>query len=100
MDTGIDRLLPGELTAVAARLERHADRLDACAVQARSATATSWQGEAARLHRDVVGEHADDLATYARRVRQAAADVRHLQAVAESRLHMVGAVDLTARVLP
>lgn len=100
MDTGIDRLLPGELTVVAVRLERLADRLDVCAAQVRVATASSWQGEAARLHRDVVGEQADALAAYARRAREAAARVRHLRAVAESRLHALGAVDRTIVMLP
>lgn len=91
---------PGELAAVATRLERYAARLDACATQVRVATPVSWDGPAARLHRERVGEHADDLVALAHRVRASALLVRELQAVAESRLHLVGQVDLTVGIRP
>lgn len=98
MDMGI--LLPGELSGVAARLDRYAVRLEVCATQVRTATATSWQGGAADLHRGRVADHAADLTSLASRVRESARLVRQLQAVAESRLDLVGEVDLTVGLLP
>lgn len=92
--------LPGELSGVAARLDRYAVRLDACATQVRIATATSWQGAAADLHRGRVADHADDLTSLAERVRESARLVRQLQAVAEPRLDLIGEIDLTVGLLP
>ena len=98
MDMGT--FLPGELSGTAARLDRCAGRLETCAAQVRIATATSWQGGAADLHRDRVAGHADDLIALAGRVRESARLVRELQAVAESRLAVVGEVDLTDGLRP
>ena len=98
MDMGT--FLPGELSGTAARLDRCAGRLETCAAQVRVATATSWQGGAADLHRDRVAGHADDLIALAGRVRESARLVRELQAVAESRLAVVGEVDLTVGLRP
>lgn len=94
MDIG--SILPGELSGIATGLERQARRLEVCAVQVRVASAASWQGEAADLHRERVGRHADATAVLAGRVREAAGLVRELQAVADARLALVGEVDLTA----
>ena len=96
MDTGT--LLPGELTTTADRLEPCGTALEVTSLQVRVATATTWRGEAATLHRERVVEHADDIAALAERVRRAAQRVRTLQHVAEQRLDLVGAVDLTAGV--
>lgn len=98
MDMGT--ILAGELSGTAARLDRCAGQLEVCAAQVRVATATSWQGGAADLHRDRVAGHADDLIALAGRVRESARLVRELQAVAESRLAVVGEVDLTVGLRP
>lgn len=92
---GIGTILPGELAGVATQLDRLAGRLEVCALQVRVATAMGWDGPAARLHRERVGAHADDIAALAVRVHESARRVRALQSVAEARLDLVGTVDLT-----
>ena len=93
----IARLLPGELTSVVNQLDRCADRLEVCALQAAAATTatvTTWQGPAASLHRERVRGHVDDLNVLAAGVRRAARRVEDLQAAAERRLLEVGSIDL------
>lgn len=93
MDIGT--ILPGEIAGVATQLDRLAGRLEVCAMQVRVATAVGWEGPAARLHRERVGGHADDITALAVLVHESARRVRELQSVAESRLDLVGTVDLT-----
>ncbi|UTT66554.1 hypothetical protein NMQ01_02225 [Janibacter sp. CX7] len=92
----ISPLNPVDLSDVVARLERAAGRVEVCAVQARTATSTTWRGEAAVLHHDRVDEHASDLRALARRLREAAGLVRDLEAAARRRIDLVGDVDVTA----
>lgn len=91
----IARLLPGDLTGVVNRLDRCAERLELCALQAAAATVTTWRGQAASLHGERVRGLVDDLNALAAGVRQSARRVEHLQVTAERRLLEVGRVDLT-----
>lgn len=93
MTSGIVDLVVPDLADLAARLDGAARRLRACAAQAAVATSTTWRGQAATLHRDRVEQHAADLRRLAEAVEEAARLVRSLEAVARSRLEVVGRVE-------
>lgn len=94
----VGNLLPGELTVVATQLDRCALRLEAIAAHVRVATATTWEGQAAQLHRQRVRDHADAIVALAAATRESAHRVRELQLVAERRLDLIGTVDLTVGI--
>ena len=88
------------LDAIAARLDRCAERVSVQAVAIRAGTSETWQGGAADRHRELVAGHAADLDDLADRLRDAASAVRHLRSTARARLVDLGRVDRTVGVLP
>lgn len=88
------------LDAIAARLDRCAERIAAQARLARSGTSEAWRGPAADRHREIVTGHVSDLEDLTDRLRDAAASVRRLGSTARARVVERAKVGGTAGILP
>ncbi|WEV77866.1 hypothetical protein O9K63_14920 [Janibacter cremeus] len=78
----IPPLLLEDLEVPALRLERLADGVDGLVARTAHGTSHSWRGPAADRHRELVAAHAADLTALGAALRDAAAAVRTLAAVA------------------